>query len=273
MKHITGKLRTIDKEVVNWVLRQQGSEKRQAQIRQDISSFGGNRFHQSWKDTRDNILHTLNTFRTEARWLYENLYAGRTKLNIHRSGTCEQQTVEECYRHLEEYHDGRDKEEEISAFAEDTFGVEDIKEEEGSTTPTATLPEQKDKMSANPGWVPTMVGGTQGGESSRGGSAEHNRGSTTVKFPSKIDVRSLTKYSGEPQELVSFDISIRNHCTVGNYPAFTGGTVTGSVDDEWEYVVFHDIAGKSNYLFGKRFCAAVASVKYIRLSIGRNSVA
>lgn len=82
---------------------------------------------------------------------------------------------------------------------------------------------------------------------------------SSVKFPSKIDLRSLIKYSGEPQELVSFDVSIRNICTAGNYPAFTGGTVTGSIDEEWEYVPFHDPAGKSNYIFGKRFCAAVAS--------------
>lgn len=222
LKPIAGKLRTIDKEVVNWVLRQQGSENRQWQIRQDILAFGGNRFHQSWKDTPDNVLHTLNTFRTEARWLYENLYAGRTKLSIHRSGSCEQRTIEECYRHLEEYHYGRDEEEEISAFAEDTFGVDDIEEEEGTTTPTVNPAEPKDKMSAAPGWVPTSGGGVQAGESSRGGSAERIQGNTTVKFPTKIDVRSLIKYSGEPQELVSFDVSIRNLCTAGNYPAFTG---------------------------------------------------
>lgn len=67
---------------------------------------------------------------------------------------------------------------------------------------------------------------------------------SSVKFPSKIELRSLIKYSEEPQELVSFDVSIRNICTAGNYPAFMGGTVTGLIDEEWEYVPFHDPAGK-----------------------------
>jgi hypothetical protein len=83
-------------------------------------------------------------------------------LGIHQSGTCKQRTIKECYGHLEEYHYGRYEEEEISAFAEDTFGVDDIEEEEeGSMTPTATPVESKDKMLANPGWVPAIGGGVQ----------------------------------------------------------------------------------------------------------------
>jgi hypothetical protein len=113
LRPIAGKIRTIDKEVANWVLRQQESENRQWHICEDISAFRGNRFHESWKDTPDNFLHSLNTFRTEASWLYENLYVGRTKLGIHRSGIWKQRTLEECYTYLEEYHYGRDEEEEI----------------------------------------------------------------------------------------------------------------------------------------------------------------
>jgi hypothetical protein len=65
-------------------------------------------------ETPENVLHTLNTFRIEARWIYEHLYAGREKSGVHQNGACEQGTIEECYKHLEEYHYGKNELEEIS---------------------------------------------------------------------------------------------------------------------------------------------------------------
>jgi hypothetical protein len=196
LKGVSGKIRTIDKEVINWVLRRQTSEVRQSKILENVKLFGG-RFHPPWKDTPENVLHILNMFRTETRWIYEHLYNGRTRLTIHRTGSCQQKSLEECYKRIEEYHYGREVEDEISAFAEDTFGVEESDDEEEEEVPVQdVVSDPKGKMANNPNSnrMSSAGNGGQTGESSH----RVDRVSSTVKFPSKIDLRSMIKYSGEP---------------------------------------------------------------------------
>jgi hypothetical protein len=79
-----------------------------------------------------------------------------------------------------------------------------------------------------------------------------------AKFPADIKTKEITSaFSGDPQELDCLDIQIYDLCDGNGYPAYYGGSVTGSVDEGWEYV--SAVAGKLNYAFGRRLCSKIAA--------------
>jgi hypothetical protein len=70
-------------------------------------------------------------------------------------------------------------------------------------------------------------------------------------------LRSRTLY--DPQQLETLDISIYDLCDGNNYPAYYGGTVTGSVNTEYVYCGSTTIGAADNYVCGRRFCSKVVS--------------
>jgi len=80
----------------------------------------------------------------------------------------------------------------------------------------------------------------------------------TAKFPTEIRTKEITSgFGGDPQDLDRLDIQVYDLCDGNGYPAYYGGSVTGSVDEGWEYVTA--ASGKSNYAFGRRLCSKIAA--------------
>jgi hypothetical protein len=78
-------------------------------------------------------------------------------------------------------------------------------------------------------------------------------------FPSEIKIKNIVKFKGDPQQLSTLDISIYDLCDGNNYPAYYGGTVTGSVSTEYVYCDSATVGSVDNYTFGRRFCSKIVS--------------
>jgi hypothetical protein len=78
-------------------------------------------------------------------------------------------------------------------------------------------------------------------------------------FPSEIKIKNIVKFKGDPQQLSTLDISIYNLCDGNNYPAYYGGTVTGSISTEYMYCTSGTVCSADNYIFGRRFCSKIVS--------------
>jgi hypothetical protein len=78
-------------------------------------------------------------------------------------------------------------------------------------------------------------------------------------FPSEIKIKNIVKFKGDPQQLSTLDISIYDLCDGNNYPAYYGGTVTGSISTEYVYCNSATVGSADNYTFGRRFCSKIVS--------------
>jgi hypothetical protein len=85
-------------------------------------------------------------------------------------------------------------------------------------------------------------------------------------FPSEIKIINIVKFKGDPQQLLTLDISIYDLCDGNNYPAYYGGTVTGSVSTEYVYCDSATVGSVDNYTFGRCFCSKIVTG---RLDTGR----
>lgn len=89
-------------------------------------------------------------------------------------------------------------------------------------------------------------------------SAEDNTAMPT-RFPREIKVKELKEYDGTPADLDSFDNSVKQCLLSQNLPLYYGGYVLGDLDSEYNYVASPTVDAKSNYIIGKRLCAALTS--------------
>jgi hypothetical protein len=78
-------------------------------------------------------------------------------------------------------------------------------------------------------------------------------------FPSEIKIKNIVKFKGDSQRLSALDISIYDLCDGNNYPAYYGGTVTGSISTEYVYCNSATVGSTDNYTFGRRFCSKIVS--------------
>jgi hypothetical protein len=78
-------------------------------------------------------------------------------------------------------------------------------------------------------------------------------------FPSEIKIKNIVKFKGDPQQLSTLDVSIYDLCDGNNYPAYYGGTVTGSISTEYVYCDSATVGSADNYTFGRRFCPKIVS--------------
>ncbi|RPB29686.1 hypothetical protein L211DRAFT_844627 [Terfezia boudieri ATCC MYA-4762] len=78
-------------------------------------------------------------------------------------------------------------------------------------------------------------------------------------FARDIKVKDLIKFNGTPADLEGFDASVKRCLLAQNLPLYYGGWVKGEPDGEYEYVAPNTPDAKSNYLMGKRLCAAIAT--------------
>jgi hypothetical protein len=78
-------------------------------------------------------------------------------------------------------------------------------------------------------------------------------------FPSAIKIKNYRQVQVNPQQLSTLDISIYDLCDGNNYPAYYGGTVTGSISTE--YVILQQCNGglRGQLHLGRRFCSKVVS--------------
>lgn len=81
----------------------------------------------------------------------------------------------------------------------------------------------------------------------------------TTSFPKDIRIKDLKEFDGTPSELESFDNAIKQ-CLIGlNFPIYYGGYVIGDPDSDYIYVAPGTANAKSNYIVGRRLCAALTS--------------
>jgi hypothetical protein len=78
-------------------------------------------------------------------------------------------------------------------------------------------------------------------------------------FPAEIKIKNIVRFKGDPQQLSTLDISIYDLCDGNNYPAYYGGTVTGSISTEYVYCTSGTVGSADNYIFGRRFCSKIVS--------------
>ena len=79
-----------------------------------------------------------------------------------------------------------------------------------------------------------------------------------TSFPREIKVKDVKFFNGTPSDLDSFDNSVKNMMLQQNHPLYYGRTVEGDPDGEYEYVWAGSARAKSNYVIGKRLCAALS---------------
>lgn len=77
-------------------------------------------------------------------------------------------------------------------------------------------------------------------------------------FPTNWSMKHLYKFKGKDgTELRALDSSVRSVMTAQGLPCYYGGTVRGSMDEGYDYVVRGTDGAKSNYFLGARVMAAI----------------
>ena len=284
-------VRRCDLTVANDIVESATEEEVEKGLRFNHRSCGGAEYDEEWGVNPAIPFNHIVFFRINCRFFYERYYSatGSARLQIHKDKARPYPNEEECYewaaRATRELEEGEDSiledpthgttyppptASEGSATREPTpdfrqFGLtfgqekeERLREPEEERPPVPEK-EKRPVLRRQPeASRPTTARAT--GEPSAVDPRREVRPQVTMssRFPSEIKMKGITiAFSGEPQELDTLDIQVFDLCDGNGYPAYYGGSVTGSVDEGWDYV--SATIGKSNYAFGRRLCSNIAS--------------